>query len=351
MKNFHIALTGANDFAEIERLAADKQRPRHSVPVLARRLGAKLYQTNLDAPTPSLGDRLRSRLLGSSEGWSFAREMVSRLGGNDVVFCLDAEVGVPMANMLRGRPDRPKLVVYLHNLDRPRGRLGGSLFRIADCVDLFTSCCSSQLEFVRNRYKVSKDRTLLLLQHVDNKFYTPGPPAPGKKRPLIASVGLERRDYVTLAAAVKDLDVDLVVDAWSPNARKMAETFPADIPANMRYRKSSATELVQLYRDADIVVVSMLPNNYAGLTTLVEALACERPVIASRTIGLSDYLIPNEVTTVEPCEPEAMRAAIVGLLENPEEAGAQAKRGYDSVAQRYDFDRYIEMVAQRLEAL
>jgi spore maturation protein CgeB len=46
-----------------------------------------------------------------------------------------------------------------------------------------------------------------------------------------------------------------------------------------------------------------------------------------------------------------MRAAIVRLLENPEEARAQAKRGYDSVAQRYDFDRYIEMVAKRLEAL
>jgi glycosyltransferase involved in cell wall biosynthesis len=351
MKNFHIALTGANDFAEIERLAANMQRPRHSVPVLARRLGAKLYQTNLDAPPPALSDRLRSRLLGSPQGWSFAREMASRLGRNDVVFCLDADVGAPMAAMLRGKPDRPKLVVYLHNLDRPRGRLGGSLFRIADCVDLFTSCCSSQLEFVRDRFNVSEDRTLLLLQHVDNQFYTPGPPAPGKKRPMIASVGLERRDYATLAAAVKDLDVDVVVDAWSPNARKMARTFPAERPVNMTYRKSSSTELVQLYRDANLVVVSMFPNKYAGLTTLVEALACERPIVASRTIGLSDYLLPNEVTTVDPCNPEAMRAAIVRLLENPEEARAQARRGYESVAQRHDFDSYIEMVAERLQAL
>src|SRR5260221_8136180 len=111
MKTFHIALTGANDFAEIERLAANKQRPRHSVPVLARRLGAKLYQTNRDAPPASSGDRLRSRLLGSPEGGSFARAMGPHLGRNDVVFCLDAEVGVPMANMLRGRTDRPKRLV------------------------------------------------------------------------------------------------------------------------------------------------------------------------------------------------------------------------------------------------
>jgi len=351
MPNFHIALTGANDFVEIERLAANMQRPRHSVPVLARRLGAKLYQTNLDAPTPSLTDRLRARLIGSPQGWSFAREMASRLGRNDVIFCLDAEVGVPMAATLRGRSNRPKLVVYLHNLDRPRGRVGGSLFGIADCVDLFTSCCSSQLEFVQNRLGVSKDRTLLLLNHVDNKFYTPGPPTPGKRRPLIASVGLERRDYVTLAAATKDLDVDVRVDAWSPNARRMAQAFPPEIPPNMTFHTNTSTELVQMYRDADIVVVSMFPNKYAGLTTLVEGLACERPVVASQTIGLADYLVPKDVMAVEPCNPDAMRAAIVRLLEDPVEARAQARRGYESVARRYDFDNYNEMVAERLEAL
>jgi len=351
MPNFHIALTGPNDFAEIERLAADMQRPRHSVPILARRLGAKLYQTSLDAAAPSPSDRLRSRLLGSPGGWSFAREMASRLGRNDVIFCLDAEVGVPMAATLRGRSDRPKIVVYLHNLDRPRGRVGGSLFGIADCVDLFISCCSSQLEFVRNRFNVSEDRTLLLLNHIDNKFYTPGPPTSGKRRPVIASVGLERRDYVTLAAAAADLDVDVWVDAWSPNARRMARAFPTVIPPNMTFRTNTSAGLVQLYRDADLVAVSMFPNKYAGLTTLVEALACERPVVASRTIGLADYLVPGAVTTVEPCNPGAMRAAIVRLLENPEEASSQARRGYQSVARRYDFDRYIEMVAERVEAL
>lgn len=168
---------------------------------------------------------------------------------------------------------------------------------------------------------------------------------------MIASVGLERRDYVTLAAAAKDLDADVWVDAWSPNARRMARAFPAEIPPNMTFRTNTSTELVQLYRNADIVVVSMFPNKYAGLTTLVEGLACERPVVASRTIGLADYLVPNDVTTVEPCNPGSMRAAIVRLLENPEEARAQARRGYESVARRYDFDRYIEMVADRLEAL
>ena len=61
-----------------------------------------------------------------------------------MVYCLDAEVGIPMAAAIRRRSGRPKLAVYLHNLDRPRGRLASKLLRIADSIDLFFSCCSSQ---------------------------------------------------------------------------------------------------------------------------------------------------------------------------------------------------------------
>jgi glycosyltransferase involved in cell wall biosynthesis len=352
MPDFHFAMTGAADFDEMERLAAEKLRPRHSVPVMVRRLGARLHQSRRDAPTSTPGDRLRARLIGTPHDWSFARAMAPRLGRNDVVYCLDAEVGVPMAAALRGRSARPKLAVYLHNLDRPRGRLAASLLRIADVVDLFVSCCSSQLEFVRDRLRVPEDRTFLLVQHVDNQFFTPGPATPGRRRPMVASVGLERRDYVTLAAATRDLDLDVCVDAWSPNARKMARTFPAETPANLTFRSSKPAELVQLYRDADVVVVSMFPNKYAGITSLVEGLACERPVVASRTVGLADYLSqPDGITAVEPCDPGAMRAAIVRLLEHPEEARTQARRGYESVERCYDFDRYIEVVAERLQAL
>ena len=92
-------------------------------PRCLRRLGAKLYQANQCAPGVSLSDRLRSRLIGIPQTWSFAHDVAPRLGRNDVVYCLDAEVGIPMAAAIRRRSGRPKLAVYLHNLDRPRGRL------------------------------------------------------------------------------------------------------------------------------------------------------------------------------------------------------------------------------------
>jgi len=120
----------------------------------------------------------------------------------------------------------------------------------------------------------------------------------------------------------------------------------------MIIRSYQPKELVQLYRDANVVVVSMLPNKYAGITTLIEGLACRRPVVATRTRGLVDYLTPPDgISVVEPGDSAAMRAAIVRLLEHPEEALAQAQTGYESVERLYDFDRYIETIASRLESL
>jgi len=120
----------------------------------------------------------------------------------------------------------------------------------------------------------------------------------------------------------------------------------------MSFCQSKPRELVQLYRDGDVVVVPMFPNKYAGITSLVEGLACERPIVASRTRGLVDYLSPPDgISPVEPSDPDAMRAAIVRLLEHLEESRVQAHKGYESVDRRYHFDRYIETVATQLEAL
>jgi len=149
MPRYHIAMTNARDFDEIERRAAEGNGPRYGVPLLVRRLGAKLHQASQCAPAVSFSERLRSRLIGIPQTWSFVHDVAPRLGSNDVVYCLDAEVGIPMAAAIRRKSGRPKLAVYLHNLDRPRGRLASKLLRIADSIDLFFSCCSSQLEFVR----------------------------------------------------------------------------------------------------------------------------------------------------------------------------------------------------------
>ena len=79
-------------------------------------------------------------------------------------------------------------------------------------------------------------------------------------------------------------------------------------------------ELVQLYRDADAVVVSCRENKYAaGVQSLMEGSSCGRPIIATKTTGLQSYL-DHSVVTVNPDSPDEMASAIRLILSNPDHA-------------------------------
>ena len=146
---------------------------------------------------------------------------------------------------------------------------------------------------------------------------------------MIAGVGLERRDYRTLAAATHDLPVDVRISGFSRFAASAARSFPDPLPANMSRRFYEWPELVQLYRDADVVVAPLFPSPYAaGVTTLMEGLACGRPVVATRTEGLRRYLAPDDgLSLVEAFDAAGLRRAILRLLEHPAEAEAQGRAG------------------------
>jgi glycosyltransferase involved in cell wall biosynthesis len=110
-------------------------------------------------------------------------------------------------------------------------------------------------------------------------------------------------------------------------------------------------ELVQLYRDADVVVVSCHESRYAaGVQSLMEAMACGRPVIATPTRGLAGYLHPS-VIAVPPGDAAAMRSAIRQLLADPAQAEARAREGHAHAQRTFDLDRYVETVSDALGAL
>jgi glycosyltransferase involved in cell wall biosynthesis len=320
---------------------------------LARELGAAVWIPDPDRMPPSLRDRAAARLAGSAHAWALARALGAACGPGDLVYCADERVGIPVVATCGSRRARPRIGVFLHNLDRPRGRLAARIFALTRRADLFVTCASTQADFLRRAHRVSDDRILLLLEHVDCRFFAPGPASPDKTRPVIAGVGLERRDYRTLAAATHDLPVDVRISGFSRFARTLARSFPDPLPANLSRRFYDWTELVQLYRDADVVVAPLFPSRYAaGVTTLMEGLACRRPVVATRSEGLCDYLSPDDgLSLVEPFDAAGLRRAIVRLLEDPAAAAEQARRGFELARRRYDLDPYVERLAARLRAL
>jgi glycosyltransferase involved in cell wall biosynthesis len=341
------------DLDEFRRQSEQGRSPRHAMAVLADRYGAAVHIPHQERDRPNLFDQMRARLFGARESWALARRLTDQLGPDDVVVCQSESVGVPLAAALgkRARSRRPRIIVFGHNFTSRRTTVAARLFSLAGRADALAVCCSSQGQLLRDRLNVPESRIRLLLEHVDNRFFTPGPPGPDKTRPVVVGVGLEKRDYHTLAQACRDLDVDVKISGFSRYAALLAKSLPDPLPPNMTRRFYPWTELVQLYRDADVVVASVFPCLYAaGVTTLIEGLCCRRPVVVTRSPGLSDYLEPGDgLSIVEPLDQGAMRRAIVRLLENPDLAREQAERGYQLASQRYDFDRAIDRFAELLE--
>jgi len=99
--------------------------------------------------------------------------------------------------------------------------------------------------------------------------------------------------------------------------------------------RPSLTELVELYRDADVFA---LPSDEEGLGLVVlEAMACGTPVVATRCggpegiieDGIDGYLVPRD-------DAEIMAQRLRSLLENSEAAQEFARRARAKIIAQYD---------------
>ena len=347
---FHIVLPRRMSAQELAAVEPGGLRPRFGIAMLAKQLSAVLHHPSEESS--SCFDSLKCNLAGGKELWALAREVRAKVGPEDVVFCGTEAGGMQIGDICGSARDRAKLCMFVHNLDRPRGRAALKLFGIKKKVDLMLACSNLQTSFLKNYLNTTDEQVRFIWDHTDTSFFTPGPVGAGKNRPLLVSVGLEQRDYQTLAAATADMDVDVRISGFSEDAAVLRRTFPTVMPANMTRKFYEWLDLVQLYRDADLVVVSVHPNKYAaGVQSLMEAMACGRPVVATATEGLKSYLDPEVVMTVPPSDVAAMRAAIEQSLSDPAAAELRAAKGRELARTRHGIERYVNEIADHLRAL
>jgi glycosyltransferase involved in cell wall biosynthesis len=93
---------------------------------------------------------------------------------------------------------------------------------------------------------------------------------------------------------------------------------------------------------SDVVVDA----SYAGLGitgSIREALACERPVVATTIEGMPELVIDGETgLLVPPRAPQALAEAVVRLLENPTAAQAMARAGRKRVEASFSLRAKID---------
>ena len=243
--------------------------------------------------------------------------------------------------------------MFVHNLDRPRGRLALKLFGIKRSTELLLACSELQTSFLRDFLRTDQHQVKFIWDHTDIAFFCPGPANVNKKRPLIVSVGLEQRDYQTLAAATGDMDVDVKISGFSEDAAVLRRTFPAEMPANMSRKFYEWLDLVQLYRDADVVVVSVLENKYAagvpvtdGRNGLRSTRHRDIDIGAKKLSGRgSGQELRAPETQPGSARPSSKRWATVQRRRHGQ------KKVSNSPRSRHDIERYVAQIADNLRTL
>jgi glycosyltransferase involved in cell wall biosynthesis len=305
-------------------------------------------------PPVGLRRRLDGRVARRAGGLTWSQTLLPRAHpptAPDLVLCWDERSGVP--SLLRERllprhlpvasgliwatePDADAADVRAATRWLPRAYLAWVL-------------STGQLEAAR-RLCGPRVRLEVLPFGVDVDTFTPapGPAAPTDPSPLVVSVGNDRhRDHAGLVRAVS------AVAGTGVDVRlELATRLPVDVPSVLGRRHAHLTtaELVSLYRRSAVVAVATRPNTHvAGVTAALEAMSCGRPVVVSRTPGMSDYVDDGRTgLLVEPGDDEAFARALTHLLADPDRAAAMGQAAAQRVRERHSSRTMAARLAELL---
>ncbi len=167
------------------------------------------------------------------------------------------------------------------------------------------------------RYGIPEEKTSLFLFGVDLDLWRPDTAV--EEQDLVLAVGSDpKRDYQTLLAASFNAPLRILT------------RLPLDVAAGRRdveivrgnYHGSPVTDLGlrDLYRAAAVVAVPVRDVfQPSGYSVTLQAMACGKPVVLTRTKGLWDpelFVSGQNCLLVEPGNPSAFGAAVERLLDD-----------------------------------
>lgn len=313
-------------------------------------LQARLSATIADYGVLERDKRLIVRLARSLFGRDAALAVLGFLERRryEAIFSNGENVSIPLAMLFALERKRPAHALIGHHLSTPKKRY--FLRRLHKQMDAIFVYAATQKAHATERLGIPAEKVHLIPFHADHRFYHP---MDTPTENMICSAGLEWRDYPTMIEAVRDLEVEVRLAAASPWSKHRNETADRVLPPNVHCRRYDYKELRDLYARARVVVVPLYENDFqAGVTTLLEAMAMAKPVVVTRTIGQRD-VVEDGVNGiyVPPGDPAALRAAIVHLLQNPEEAARLGANARKTIEDRMTLDHWASTIAETVMRL
>lgn len=227
---------------------------------------------------------------------------------------------------------------------RPRRRMINSLLLRRSWTMLYGE---GEVEPVKRMFSVAKDRVRVNQFGVDTNFWRPDWHLKGD---YILAVGNDiRRDYALLLQLARRMGERFVV----VTRQNLGELPPnvEQIRGDWHSQALSDAGLRKLYQEAMLVVTPLQDSvQPSGQSVCLQAMACGKPVVLTKTSGLWSQEIMRDgenVFLVPPGDLEALHQAVSQLIASPEVRENLGKNARCTVCDKAD----ISLFASRLEAL
>jgi glycosyltransferase involved in cell wall biosynthesis len=303
-----------------------------------------------DALLDQVPSRLRDRPLPS---WArLAIEVQRRSDEYDVIVTWSERVTLSLMTLQQFRPGKPH-VAMLYWFSRPSVRLPLRVF--AGNLHAIVTWSTVQRNYAIEHLGIAPEKLYLVKHFVDQLFWSPRE----READMICSAGAEMRDYPTLLEALRGTSVrchiaadHVRVDRFGFARRIDASGFSAIASPNVTIGRKTPTELRDLYARSRFVVIPLVASDTDnGITVILEAMACGKAVICSRTRGQVDVIEDGVTGVFVPVgDADAMRAAIVELWNHPERAREMGRAARAYVEKYHPLEKFCRDVKGAVDA-
>lgn len=208
-----------------------------------------------------------------------------------------------------------------------------------------------ELSGIVNFYQVPESRVEINQFGVDTKFWTPG----DYDGDYVLAVGNDkRRDYELLLRVAANMKEKVIIVT--------RQKINSDIPSNVEILKGgwhveglTDEKLRDLYQNARLVVIPLIESPQpSGQSVCLQAMACGKPVVLTKTTGLWSHEMmrgDENVLFVPPGNEKAMLTAIQQLLRNSKErkkVGTSARETACAEGNIINFTARLEALCYRV---
>ncbi len=199
------------------------------------------------------------------------------------------------------------------------------LFKGLDNVEVLVSVDTNTINWINAVNPFLKCKKVFIPNYVDTTVFQPDEPTMDKDFVRVLyprrlcnarGWGICKELAAEMTSKQHNIRFSFVGRGASDNAEKYMELFCKHYP-NVDYTWYEMNQMNKAYKDADIVLIPSLYSEGTSLS-LLEAMACAKPVIAGLVGGLTDLILQGYNGYLVQVSKESVKEFILKLASNPE---------------------------------